>query len=100
ELAIGNSRQALQATEDLADALNQAQAGKWAGFYAGERLSKTAIIRDRIRATLALLQGKPVPPLRREQDFHFRSLYDYQTPFLERVRLHGGHRRSVLYTGC
>ena len=77
--AIAALEESLTATDQLFAAFRQAETGKWARWYFGERFVGLEANRDRLRGALALLRGEPEPPV--HPGFGYPELYQYQEPF-------------------
>ncbi len=80
--AIAFLRQDTEVSDALDATLRRAEYSKWAGWYQGECFVGLRSTRDRFRRLSAILEGKPVPPLRLgEYHREYPDLYRYQEPF-------------------
>lgn len=80
--AITHAASALVACDRLENELHKAEYGKWAAWYAGEKLMGLVRTRGRVENMLAALKGEPEPvrsPL--WDDYHYDSFYQYQQRF-------------------
>jgi hypothetical protein len=77
--AIAEIEKALVSLERVFAALHAAEAGKWSGWYFGERFVGLEATRDRLRTVHAFLRGEPPPPLHAPNGYP--ELYRYQEPF-------------------
>lgn len=87
-LAITRAEQALRDADELFAALRLAETGKWASWYAGDRLVGMEGSRDIARVLLARAKGEPLPPVREDNKHQiYPTLYRYQIPFLKNFPL-------------
>lgn len=73
---------ALDACNKLESEVHKAEYGKWAAWYAGDKLMNLGRTRCRVENTLASLKHEPEPvrsPL--WDDYHYNSFYQYQERF-------------------
>lgn len=80
--AVAQAAAALEACNRLYSELHKAEYGKWAAWYAGEKLMGLERTRGRVENMLAALKGEPEPvrsPL--WNDYHYDSFYQYQERF-------------------
>ena len=82
EEALARAEKAMQAADALFTVLHRAEYGKWAAWYAGDRLVGMEGSRDLVRVLLAQLKGEPMPPVRDDNKHAiYNKLYQYQEPF-------------------
>jgi hypothetical protein len=77
--SIALVEKSLLAVDGVFAALHQAEYGRWAGWFIGERFVDLEANRDRLRVMRAALRGESPPPIR--PPFGYKELYEYQVPF-------------------
>jgi hypothetical protein len=71
--------ESLNACDAIFTTLHRAEAGKWSGWFFGERFVGIEQTRDRLRTIRAALRGEPAPPPRTSSGYP--ELYQYQERF-------------------